>query len=160
ISGVAVEGWQIGQVTGRGELKNNRLGFVADTNDQTGSVKLSANVVWADSLTYEATLNAHALDLKPIAGKQSNIPSAHLNVDLSVKGTGTEIGKMQADLVMNVRPSEIGAVHIDEGKAEASIRNGAVDLRQARIVANGSTLNARGNIGSLTQKQPSGKIVY
>lgn len=160
ISQLAIEGWEIGQVALTGELKNKHLAFVADRNDKAGSAKLSANVVLGDTPAYEATLNARALDLKPIAGKQSNIPAAKINLDLSLKGAGTETSKMQADAKMNLYRSQIGEVRIDEGHAEASIRNGTVDLRQASIIANGSTLNARGTIASLAEQRPSGKIIY
>jgi autotransporter translocation and assembly factor TamB len=160
ITGLAVNNWQIGRLAVNGNVQGQRVAFTATIDENAGSAKLTANVSLADTISYDGTLSARALDLRPIAGKTANIPNAKLNGDLSFNGAGTDPHKLRVQTTLTLYPSQIGDVRVDEGRFDASFENGTLDLKQARIAAAGSVLNARGTISSLLEQRPSGKISY
>lgn len=159
VSGLAVQGWTVGQVDLSGQLKDSRLGFNARAENKNGTARIKGNVSLTETPAYELTLQARSLDLQTVAEQQTSLPQATINLDAWVKGRGTKPESMQADTHLTIYTSQIGAVRVDQGRAEASLRNGRLFLREARLSADGSTLSASGNIASVTQRA-TGRITY
>ena len=159
VSGLAVQGWTIGQVDLSGQLKDSRVGFNARAHSKNGTAGIKGSVVLAETPAYELTLQARSLDLQRVAQQQTSLPQATINLDAWVKGRGTNPETMQADTKLTLHSSRIADIQVDQGRAEASLRNGTLVLREARLAADGSTLNASGNIASVTQRA-TGRITY
>ncbi|HEU4341330.1 MAG TPA: translocation/assembly module TamB domain-containing protein [Candidatus Binatia bacterium] len=159
VSGLAVQGWTVGQVELSGQLKDSRLGFSARAGNKEGTAEIKGNLALAETPAYELTLRARSLNLQTVAEQQTSLPEATINLDAWIKGHGTKPESLQADTHLTLYASQIGAVRIDQGRAQASLRSGRLFLREARLSADGSTLSASGNIASVTQRA-TGRITY
>jgi autotransporter translocation and assembly factor TamB len=159
ISGLAVQGWTIGQVDLSGQLKDSRVAFNARSDNKNGSAEIKGNLVLAETPDYELTLRARSLDLQKVAEQQTGLPQARINLDGWIKGRGTKPDSMNTDTKWTIDTSQISGIQVDQGRVEASLRNGTLLLREARFSADGSTLNASGNIASVTQRA-TGRITY
>ena len=159
ISGLAVQGWTLGQVDLSGQLKDRRAVFNARADNKGGTAEIKGNLVLAETPSYELTLQARSLDLQKVAEPQAGLPQAKINLDGWVKGRGTQPDSMQTDTRLTIYPSQIADIQVDQGRIEASLRDGTLVLREARFSADGSSLKASGNIASVTQRA-AGRIGY
>ncbi len=159
ISSLAVDQWQIGDVSLTGRFKDQSVQFEAESDDKAGNAKLEASIALTEIPSYEGTLRARSLDLKKVTGKREDLPAGKISLDAWIKGRGTQLDSLQADAKLTFYPSRIGDIQIDEGRAEGSVRDGALVLRQANFVANKSTLNVKGRIASVAQPR-SGSLAY
>jgi len=159
ISALTINHWDVGNVTVAGTLKDKVVDFAANLDETKGNAELRGNIGWSPIPRYEVTLRARSLDVRTVAGERGGLPRTRLNVDAWIRGRGTEPNKLQADIKLTLHPSEIRDIQIREGRAEGSISDGALVVRQARFVANGATLQASGAIGSVT-RPTSGKFNY
>ncbi|HWP56815.1 MAG TPA: translocation/assembly module TamB domain-containing protein [Candidatus Acidoferrales bacterium] len=155
---VAVNGWELGQVNFSGRLKNRSASFTAQAAGTPGTAELNGKAAFLGTPRYELTLSARRLDLKKAAGDKAPL-AATLNLDASVNGRGTELKTIELDTRITLLPSEISGIRIQQGRVEAAIRRGTLALREARFVARGATLNAKGKIASL-EKDATGNIAY
>ena len=159
ISALVVNDWPVGDVNIDGTLKDTKLAFAADLDERHGNTEVRGNIALSRIPSYELSLRARSLDVRTIARQRDELPNTALNADAWVRGRGTELDTLQADIQVTLYPSQISGIQINEGRAEGSIRDGALVVRQVRIAANDSTLQARGTIGSVSQPS-SGKFDY
>jgi autotransporter translocation and assembly factor TamB len=159
VSGLAFQEWTIGQMTLSSQLQNRRLAFTAQSEEKNGTAELQAALVLSDTPSYEANLRTRAFDLKKIATQKPGLPAAKINMDAWVKGSGTKPETMQADTRLTLTGSEINGIQLDQARAEGSLRNGTLVLKEVRLAADGSTLSANGTIASVAQNA-KGRITY
>jgi len=159
ISALTVNEWKVGDVTGAGRLKNKRFDFTAELDGTMGDTEVQGNIGWSSMPRYEVTLRARSLDIRRALGGLNDLPKTRLNADAWIRGSGTELDTLQADIKMTLYSSQIRDIEINEGRADGSLRDGALVVRRARIAANGATLQANGTIGSVTRPS-SGNFNY
>ncbi|HZD41359.1 MAG TPA: translocation/assembly module TamB domain-containing protein, partial [Terriglobales bacterium] len=159
IHSLVVDEWRVGDMALTGRLKQKVLAFSGKLDEEAAKADFRGKIGLSKVLTYDVTLHARSVDLKKIAGQRADLPSSGINVDGSVQGRGTEMDQLQADARLRFHRSQIADIQIDEGRVEGSLRKGALHLRQVRLVANGSRLEASGTIPSVTQPT-HGKITY
>jgi autotransporter translocation and assembly factor TamB len=153
-----VNEWELGDVTLSGGLKNKNVSVAAHAEAKGGKADLKGTVALLETPAYELTLNARALDLKKAAGDKAPI-SAKINLDAWAKGRGTEPKGMEVDTKITFHPSQVGAIQVQQGFVEGGLRGGALIVREARLVAEGTTFNAKGKVASL-KKDAAGTITY
>ena len=158
ISQAAINGWELGEVALSGQLANKNASFAAQAVGKGGRADLKGTVALLETPAYEVTFNARALNLKKAAGEKPPV-TANINLDAWTKGRGTEPKNMEVDTRITFYPSQVGAIQIQQGRAEGGVRAGALIVREARLVADGATLIAKGNIASLKQNA-TGNITY
>lgn len=159
VSGLAFQEWIIGQWALSSRLQNRRVAFAAQSEEKNGTAELKGTVVLSETPSYEANLRTHGLDLKKVAAQKSELPVARINLDAWVKGRGTKPDTMQAETRLTLNGSQINGIQLDQARAEGSLRNGTLTLKEVRLAANGSTLNANGTIASMAGNA-KGRITY
>ncbi|TMA63197.1 MAG: hypothetical protein E6J73_09485 [Deltaproteobacteria bacterium] len=159
VSGLAVQEWTLGQMALSSQLQNRRLAFAAQSDQTNGTAELKGAAVLSETPSYEANLQTRAFDLKKVAAQRPDLPAAKINVDAWVKGRGTKLETMQTDTRLTLTGSQIGGIQLDQARAEGSLRNGTLVLKEVRLAADGSTLNANGTIASVA-KNAKGRITY
>ena len=159
VSGLAVQEWTIGQMALSSQLQNRRVVFAARSEEKNGAAELKGAVVLSDIPTYEVSLQTRGFDLKQIAAQRPEVPAAKINLDAWVKGRGTKPETMQADTRLTLTGSEIRGIQLEQARAEGSLRNGSLVLKELRLSADGSTLNANGTIASVA-RNAKGRITY
>jgi hypothetical protein len=158
VSGLAFQEWIIGQWALSSRLQNRRVAFAAQSEEKNGTAELKGTVVLSETPSYEANLRTHGLDLKKVAAQKSELRAARINLDAWVKGRGTKPDTMQAETRLTLNGSQINGIQLDQARAEGSLRNGTLTLKEVRLAANGSTLNANGTIASSRKRQGSNHL--
>ena len=159
VSGLVVKGWDLGDVALSGRLKDRTVTFAAHVDHNGSRSAIEGNIVLAETPAYDLMLQARSVDFKTVAGNGADIPAGDINFDAWIKGRGIDLKTMQLDARLRFLPSEIGGVELKQGRAEGSLRDGALTLRQASFEADGSTLNASGKLASVTRSL-AGTITY
>ena len=159
VSGLTFQEWTIGQMALSTQLQNRQLAFDARSEEKNGTAELKGTVVLSETPSYEATLQTRAFDLKGVAAQKPGLPSAKINLDAWVKGHGTNPDTMQADTRLTLNGSVVNGIRLDQARAEGSVSNGTLALKDVRLAADGSTLNASGTIASLAQNA-KGRLTY
>jgi translocation and assembly module TamB len=159
VSGLAYQEWTIGQMALSSQLQNRRVAFDAHSEEKNGTAELKGAVMLSETPSYEARLQTRAFDLKRVAAQKSGMPAAKINLDVWVKGRGTEPDTMQADTRLVLNGSEINGIRLDQAQAEGSLSKGTLALKGVRLAADGSTLNANGTIASMAHNA-KGRITY
>jgi translocation and assembly module TamB len=159
VSGLAYQDWTIGQMALSSELQNRRVAFDAHSEEKNGTAELKGAVVLSETPSYEASLRTRAFNLKRVAAQKPGLPAAKINLDAWVKGHGTKPDTMRADTWLTLNGSEINGIRLDQARAEGSISKGNLALKEIRLAADGSTLNASGTIASMAQNA-KGRIIY
>jgi autotransporter translocation and assembly factor TamB len=159
VSGLAYQEWTIGQMALSSQLQNRRVAFDAHSEEKNGTAELKGAVVLSETPSYEASLQTRAFDLKRVAAQKPGLPAAKINLDAWVKGRGITLDTMQADTRLTLNGSEINGIRLDQARAEGSVSKGTLALKEVRLAADGSTLNASGTIASIAQNA-KGRITY
>jgi translocation and assembly module TamB len=158
VSGLAYQDWTVGQMALSSQLQNRQLAFDAHSEEKNGTAVLKGAVVLSETPSYEASLQTRAFDLR-VAAQKPGLPAAKINLDAWVKGHGTKPDTMQANTRLTLNGSEINGIRLDQARAEGSVSKGTVALKEIRLAADGSTLNASGTIASMAQNA-KGRIAY
>jgi translocation and assembly module TamB len=159
VSGLTFQEWTIGQMALSSQLQDRRVAFDAHSEEKNGTAQFKGAVVLSETPSYEARLVTRAFDLKKLAAQKPGLPAAKINLDAWIKGHGTKPDTMQADTRLTLNGSEVNGVRLDQARAEGSINKGTLTLKEVRLAADGSTLNASGTIASMAQNA-KGRITY
>ena len=159
VSGLAFQEWTLGQMALSSQLQNRRVAFTAQSEEKNGTAELKGAVVLSETPSYEANLRTRSFDLQKIAAQRPEVPAAKINLDAWVKGRGTKPETLQAETRLTLDGSQISGIQLDQARAEGSLRNGTLVLKEVRLSADGSTLNANGTIASMA-KNAKGRITY
>ncbi|MGH7831869.1 MAG: AsmA family protein, partial [Candidatus Binatia bacterium] len=152
IGGLHVQGWQIGNLALSAALAEKNLHLNAVAQGQGGKAELKTTLLVGERPAYEVSLNARGLDLRKAGAKGPPLAlPAQLNLDLWLKGRGTDLKRAYAEAKLTVYPSRIGSIRIARGSAAATLRDGGLDLREARLVSNDASFQAQGRLGNLDQ---------
>ncbi|MGH7774291.1 MAG: translocation/assembly module TamB domain-containing protein [Candidatus Binatia bacterium] len=160
VSGLFIQGWQIGDVALSGNLANKKVALTGEARGKGGQASVEGKITLDTIPAYEATLQFRNLNVQKIkADSQSALLDATVNLNAWVKGRGTSLESMDTGAKVNLLSSKVGPVAISEGRASAALRDGRLTLQEVRLFAGDTTLSAEGQIGVL-QQQPHGKIDY
>jgi hypothetical protein len=158
VSGLTFKDWPLGQLALSSQIQSRRVTFATKSDDSNGAADLAGTVILSENPTYEATLRTTALDLKKVAAAKRELPAARINLDAWVKGRGINPDSMQAETRLTLTGSQISGIQLTHARAEGSLRNGTVLLKNIRLDSEGSTLNA---VGTLSMKPDGkGRITY
>ena len=158
-SGLTFREWTIGQMALSSQLQNRRVAFDARSEEKNGTAELKGAVVLSDTPSYEASLRTRAFDVKGVAALQPGLPEAKINLDAWVKGRGTNPDTMEADTRLTLDGSVVNGIRLDRARAEGSVSKGVLALKEVRLAADGSTLDASGTIASIAQNA-KGRLTY
>ena len=158
-SGLTYQEWTIGQMALSSQLQNRRVAFDARSEEKNGTAELKGAVVLSETPSYEASLRTRAFDLKGVAALQPGLPAAKINLDAWVKGRGTNPDTMEADTRLTLDGSVVNGIRLDRARAEGSVSKGILALKEVRLAADGSTLDASGTIASIAQNA-KGRLTY
>ena len=158
-SGLTFREWTIGQMALSSQLQNRRVAFDARSEEKNGTAELKGALVLSDTPSYEASLRTRAFDVKGVAALQPGLPEAKINLDAWVKGRGTNPDTMEADTRLTLDGSVVNGIRLDRARAEGSVSKGVLALKEVRLAADGSTLDASGTIASIAQNA-KGRLTY
>jgi translocation and assembly module TamB len=159
VSGLTYQEWTIGQLALSSQLQNRQVAFDARSEEKNGTAELKGAVLLSETPSYEVNLQTRAFDLKRVAAQQPGLPAAKINLDAWVKGRGTNPDTMQADARLTLNGSVVNGIRLDQAQAEGSVSKGTLALKEVRLAADGSTLNAGGTIASMAQNA-KGRLTY
>jgi autotransporter translocation and assembly factor TamB len=160
ISGLSVQGWQVGDLAMKANLAETRLLFSGETTGKGGQANFQGGFTLGQVPAYDLALKVRNLDVQKVrAENQDSKLAAALNLDLWVKGRGTNLQTMDTTARFNLLPSRVGPVAAVEGKGAAVLRDGRLNLQEVKLFAGDTTFGAHGQIGAIEQA-PQGKILY
>jgi autotransporter translocation and assembly factor TamB len=160
ISGLSIQGWQIGDLAMKANLADTKLGLSGETTGKGGQANFQGGFILSQVPAYDLALKVRNLDVQKVrAENRESALAANMNLDLWVKGRGADLQTMDTTAKLNLLPSRVGAVAAVEGKAAAVLRDGRLNLQEVKLFAGDTTLGAHGQIGAIEQ-DPQGKILY
>lgn len=161
-SSLTTQGWHVDSVDLTGNLNAGQLAVTAEVKGKSGNAHLQSQVALSTPPAYEATVKVNNLDIAKVGGEGDAALAGRLNLDAWVKGRGTSLEELDGAAKLTLRPSQIGAITITQGRAAGSLRGGQLTLDEVMLLANDTTLTAQGKIGMAGKSSaaPNGKITY
>ncbi|HXG17763.1 MAG TPA: translocation/assembly module TamB domain-containing protein [Methylomirabilota bacterium] len=156
---VRVRGRDVDTLTTSGALADGRAALSGAAHGAIGALSWRAELrLNTTPPAYDITLTARDLAAARIAGGDA-LPSAQINFDAAIKGSGTTLADMNGAATLTLSPSRIGPLTHVQGYLDAALHRQRLTLNTVRITANDTVVTAQGQLGDLSGT-PSGSLTY
>jgi autotransporter translocation and assembly factor TamB len=149
---------RIGDVNVTADIKDKRIASFVEIKSNAGYAFAQSRVSLEDPLAYEATVMVRNLNANRVT-EESKTPATNLNVDVWVKGKGTQPEAMDSQLKLAVLPSQVETTRISQGEFVAVLRNGQLTLDKGILLADDAMIDVQGQLGAL-RTTAAGQITY
>jgi autotransporter translocation and assembly factor TamB len=158
VRGTEVQGWTLGTVTNQAKLENSSAVFEGRLEGGLGGANWSGKVGLKDKRpTYEVALAVKDLAIEK-AVSNADKTKGKLNFQGTVKGAGISLADMNTRAEMRILPSSVGAINLQQGSIDATVRNQKILISRATLNAAESILAVNGELG--LDAKAAGKLDY
>ena len=158
VRGTEVQGWTLGTVTNQVKLENSSAVFEGRLEGGLGGAKWSGKVGLKDKRpTYEVALAVKDIAIEK-AVSNANKTKGKLTFQGTVKGAGISVADMNTRAEIRILPSSVGAINLQQGSIDATVRDQKILISRATLNAAESMLAVNGELG--LDAKAAGKLDY
>jgi autotransporter translocation and assembly factor TamB len=126
-----------------GGVQNGNVQFNGNLINGPGSLNLDGAAVVIGNPQYRITLNTKHFNA---AGVSQSAPPTDLNIRTVIRGSGSDLQKIDAGIDFQAIRSVIGHFPV-ESAIRAQIRAGVINIAQAEIMSQGAAVSLKGSAG-------------
>src|ERR1700730_17854605 len=126
-----------------GGVQNGNVQFNGNLINGPGSLNLDGAAVVIGNPQYRITLNTKHFNA---AGVSQSAPPTDLNIRTVIRGSGSDLQKIDAGIDFQAIRSVIGHFPV-ESAIRAQIRAGVIDIAEAEIMSQGAAVSLKGSAG-------------
>ena len=158
IQSAEAQSWKLGNLAVQGQLQNGVATLDGQLRSAMGDGSWSGKVILTNQRpTYDLNFTAKNFDVQKIAQNANGFKSK-LNFRGTISGSGFTLADMNTHADVQIAPSSVGSVAIEQGAVNLSVRENTVRIARASLNTKESALSATGELGLGVQQ--SGKIDY
>ncbi|HEX5607814.1 MAG TPA: translocation/assembly module TamB domain-containing protein [Candidatus Binatia bacterium] len=152
------EGWKLGDVNIEGRLQKSIASIDGRLNSTTGGANWSGKINLADKRpSYDLQIAVKDFDLQQV-GQSSKALNGKLNFRGTVTGSGISLADMNAHADVQVLPSSVASIAVNEGNFNLNLNGNKVRIARAVLSTADSTVSAAGEFG--LDGEMSGSLDY
>ena len=155
--GAAFAGWALGDVSLEGGLRDSVATISGKLKSNLGGAAWRGQISIKDKLAYDVAISVNDLDISKTAA-DGNALQGNLNFNGTIKGSGIDPGQLIARADMQILPSTIGPVRLEQGAIIASVEDQRVRITQASLRTQDAVLSLQGDVGLEAKQQ--GRLDY
>jgi hypothetical protein len=147
VRGAEAQGWTLGTLATEAKLENSLAVLQGRLEGNMGAANWSGKVGLKDKRpTYDLALAVKDLVIEKTVPNADNI-KGKLNLQGTVKGAGITLADMNTRAEIRILPSSVGAVNLQNGQIDATLRDRKVFVSRAAFNAADSVLTVNGELG-------------
>jgi len=150
-------GWSLGNVSMAGRVENSVAALDGRLKSALGGASWSGKVTLQEKPAYELRLAVNDLDIQRTIPDRDTI-EGKLNLQGSVKGSGVTLGDINTQAEIQILPSTLGPVAVEQGFVKVSLSDKKLRIAHATLNTAESALTFAGELG--LEAQVSGKLNY
>jgi autotransporter translocation and assembly factor TamB len=143
IKGLRAGNTDAGNLEFTGNAKNGNLRFDGHLSQGSGRLNLNGTAIVTGNLRYDIVIATQHFDAARIS---KSAPPTDLNSRTTIQGSGTDLQNIDAKVDFRAVNSVIASVPV-ESTIGARIKHGAIDIAEARILSQGTTISFKGTAG-------------
>ncbi|MGH2668856.1 MAG: hypothetical protein ACRDH5_07030, partial [bacterium] len=157
IDGLRVGEWQLGTTSINARIADAAAKLSGAVRGELGQARWKGRFLLHEVPSYALELSVQDLDLKRVA--EDKTPSGgRVNLEARLKGLGTALREMDAQISVTVHPSTVGPVSIERGRLDARVINARVKIARGMLRARDTVFELKGDIG--TTPRARGELSY
>jgi len=137
-------GLHLGRFDLASKMQHGNVSINATVTENTGHAQLDGNVEISRPLSYDLALATAHVNLGRILGRREL--ASDLNVQTTIRGSGTNPDELNGDLRIRFSPSSLGTIKVDQGLIHSRISRGMAEIRQLIVKTNDSAIETNGSI--------------
>jgi autotransporter translocation and assembly factor TamB len=153
----ALAGWALGDVSLESRLRNSVATLSGNLKSSSGSAAWRGQIAIKDKLAYDLAISVNDLEISKIVADENPL-RGNLNFKGAIKGSGIDPEQLIARADMQILPSTIGALRVEQGAIIAAVQGQRVRITQASLRTQDTLLNLRGDVGLQAKQQ--GRLDY
>jgi autotransporter translocation and assembly factor TamB len=153
----AVAGWTLGDVSLEGGLRDRVATIAGKLKSNLGGAAWRGQIAFKDKIAYDLAISVNDLDISKTAA-DGNAFQGKLNFKGTLEGSGIDAAQLVARADMQILPSTIGPVRVEQGAIIASVQDQRMRIKQAALRTQDAVLNVRGDVGLEANQQ--GRLDY
>jgi autotransporter translocation and assembly factor TamB len=158
VRGTEVQGWTLGTVTNQAKLENSIALLDGRLDSQMGGANWSGKVALKNKRpSYDLALAVKDLAIEKAVPNAATM-KGRLNFQGTVKGAGIGLADMNTRAEMRILPSSVGAINLQQGLFDATVRDQKVLISRATLNTAESVLGVSGELG--LDAKSAGKVDY
>jgi autotransporter translocation and assembly factor TamB len=158
VRGAEVEKWMLGTVSTDAKLEDGIVVLDGSLQGNLGSAKWSGKIGLKEkNPTYDLALKFKDVALERAVPDAANT-KGKLNLEGTVKGAGIRLADAKARAELRILPSSLGAVSVEKGFFDVSLRDNKISIARATLNAADSLLEATGELG--LDAKATGRLDY
>ena len=152
-----ITAWNLGDVFLKASLEHSEARMTGQFKSDLGHADWRGQIAFKDNPQFELDFSANQLDVQKLSPK-GNAIQGKLSLDGFIKGSGVTLATMNAQTKLNLLPSTLGGVHLEEGKLAATLANQRIRVSEGWVKAADATFTVTGDIGTDLKQQ--GRLDY
>ena len=151
-----IASWSLGDVFLKVSLAGSETKVTGQLKSELGRADWEGQIAFADVPRYHLSFSAHQLDVQKFSAGRTI--KGNLNLAGLIKGSGLTLAEMDTRAQIDLQPSRLGGVELEQGALVATITNQRIRVTQGSLRAGDTLLTARGDLGTDLKQQ--GKVDY
>ena len=152
-----ITGWNLGDVFLKANLEHSEARMTGQFKSDLGHADWQGQIAFKDNPQFELGFSANQLDVQKLS-PQGKAIQGKLSLDGFIKGSGVTLATMNAQAKINLLPSILGGVSLEQGRLAATLANQRIRVSEGWLKAADATFNVTGDIGTDLKQQ--GKLDY
>ena len=152
-----ITAWNLGDVFLKASLEHSEARMTGQFKSDLGHADWRGQIAFKDNPQFELDFSANQLDVQKLSPK-GNAIQGKLSLDGFIKGSGVTLATMNAQTKLNLLPSTLGGVHLEQGKLAATLANQRIRVSEGWVKAADATFTVTGDIGTDLKQQ--GRLDY
>lgn len=151
-----IASWNLGDVFLKASLAGSEAKVTGQLKSELGRADWEGQIAFADVPRYHLSFSANQLDVQKLSAGRTI--RGNLNLAGLIKGSGLTLAEMDTRAQIDLQPSRLGGVELEQGALVATIANQRIRVEQGSLKAGNTVLTIRGDIGTDLKQQ--GKLDY
>ena len=152
MTGFATAGMRLGDLSMAATVKNQVASLNLALAGPNGRARITGRVDIAKQPAYNLIISVEHLRPASLI-RAAQIPRADLSLNATIDGSGYQPQTMRTRVRIGWLPSTVGGIRIDRGRVDANLAAGIVQIADASLSANDSTISAAGQFALKPQRQ-------
>ncbi|MEX0803507.1 MAG: translocation/assembly module TamB domain-containing protein [Candidatus Binatia bacterium] len=153
----AAAGWALGDISIEGRLRENVATVAGKLKSKMGGASWNGEISFKDKPAYDLALSVDHLDIQKTAGDGNGL-EGNLNFKGTIKGTGFDPAALIARANLQILPSTIGPVRVQQGSLIAAVADQRIRITQGTLTTQDTMLTVQGDVG--LDPQQNGRLDY
>jgi len=152
-----IAAWNLGDVFLTANLEHSEARMTGQFKSDLGHADWRGQIAFKDNPQFELNFSANQLDVQKLSPKGKAI-QGKLSLDGFITGSGVTLASMNAQTKIDLLPSMLGGVHLEQGRLAATLANQRIRVSEGWLKAADATFTVTGDIGTDLKQQ--GKLDY